>query len=151
MIEVSIACLILGAAWQWWDGHGRLYGGLPTLVRLSVAGLIVALALWSIGLPLQVSLVCGVVALLNTHMGYTKWESYKWMIPRFGGPALIVFLLTGSWLYVLLCALAGALYPALYNVERGEEIARFPRGAAILGGLSLIPYMSIGPLVSWGI
>jgi hypothetical protein len=148
MIEISIACLILGAAWQWWDGHGWL---LPTLARLGVAGLIVGLALWSTGLPILVSIICGVVALLNTHMGYTKWESYKWMIPRFGVPALVVFLLTGSWLYPLLCATAGAIYPLLYNVNRGEEIARLPRGAAILGGLSLIPYMSVGPWVSWGI
>ncbi len=150
MIEISIACLLLGAAWQWWDGHGRLYGGMPTLARLAVAGLIVSLALWSTGLPILISLICGVVALLNTHMGYTKWESYKWMVPRFGSPALIVFLLTGSWLYPLLCATAGAIYPLLYNVNRGEEMARLSRGAAILGGLSLIPYMSIAPIIILG-
>ena len=144
---IPAVCLIAGAAWQWWDGHGQKYGGVRTLVRLAIAAVIASFAVWLADLSMLQSIACVVVALLNTHMGYTKWESYQWMIPRFGGPALIIFALTGSWLYVLLCAGAGALYPKLSEYPRGEELARLPRGAAILGGLALLPYMAVGPWV----
>tara|TARA_R100000049_G_C1908540_1_gene56502 strand:- start:285 stop:743 length:459 start_codon:yes stop_codon:yes gene_type:complete len=145
---IPILCLIAGGAWQWWDGSDYA-GVLPTLVRLAIAAVIAAVALNSTDLPLLISAICGVIAILSIHLGYTKWESYKVMLPRYGGPAAVVFLLTGSWIYLLLGLAAGALYPALYNINRGEEIARVFKGAAILGGLSLLSLWVVDP-GNWG-
>lgn len=149
-LEVVIPFLVLGGAWQLWDGSDHA-GIAPTLVRLSLAGLIAAGALWYGPLPLIPAAVCGVVALLGIHLGYTKWESYKVMVPRFGGPALVVFLFSGSWIYLLLGLGVGILYPTLYGkFGRWEEVCRVFKGMALIGGLSLLGYIPVAPIITLG-
>ena len=146
---IFIPLLILGAAWSWWDGSDKA-GVLPTLVRLAIAGVIASVAIWSASIPLLPAAVCVVVALLNIHLGYTKWESWSRMIPRFSVPSLIVFLLTGSWIYVLGCLIAGALYVPFHKHIVLEQVARAFKGAAIIGGLALTSYISISPIIILG-
>jgi hypothetical protein len=146
---VFIPFFVLGAAWAWWDGSDYA-GVLPTLARLAIAVVIGSIALWTAHVEYIPLGICLVVAILNIHIGRTKWESYKVMIPRFGVPSLAVFVLTGSWIYVLLSVIAGGLYPALYKYPRGEEIARCFKGAFLIGGLSIVSYMSVAPIIVLG-
>lgn len=155
---LQFLCLFLG-------GLGRALVGSGHLSRWSVYPL-VAVVCASVGLvqfPLvQVEnllvLWAALVASLSMGMGYTQWESWKWMAVRFGLPSLVLvapLLLLHHYhtsaLYLLISLSAGLFYPHRqrafeflrldrlnYSWIDSARLAEFVAGACILGGLGLL-------------
>jgi hypothetical protein len=112
---------LLGSVGRAYVGTGR---GPDWLGRWSVYPLIallsayVGLAPIQLDLSLLVYLWAALIASLNLALGYTQWESWKWMVARFGLPSLVlvlpmIYLHTSPslLLYPLLSVLAGLFYP----------------------------------------
>jgi len=162
-----LLCIFLGGLVRAASGAG--VSPLPKILAYLILALCsVTVGLWpildlsSIANPAY-SLLGGMwlalVAALNLTLGYTQWESWKVMVPRFGLPALAGVLpllyFSVGWsclLYPLAAAGIGAFYPirekaflALFGRERqwfGVQIdssrgAEFLAGAVILGSMSL--------------
>lgn len=125
---------------------------------------IVCAAVGLTGLPVDLMNMLAILwaALISCHLGlgYTQWEDRKWMVLRFGIPALVLAgpLLffgetdaSGAGLYILLSLGAGAFYPSrqkIYEMLKLDRIqssfidsarlAEFVAGACMLGGLSVL-------------
>lgn len=71
---------------------------------------------------------------LNLAVGYTQWESWKWMALRFGLPSLVLILplayieavpVLSACLYLALSVAAGLFYPHRQRVFDALGLARF--------------------------
>jgi hypothetical protein len=149
-------CFILG-------GLARAFVGTGYLSRWAVYPFI-ALICAFIGLynvTDNIFAVCW-AALIACHLGlgWTKWEKWKWMLGRFGLPALVLTVpllylgyisMASAGIYVVLSLLAGYLYPHRekvfqllrlnkinYSWVDSARLAEFVAGVAVFGGLSIL-------------
>jgi len=155
-------CVLVGGLARALVGSGHLsrWTIYPPVAAFSAyVGLGHILDLTSIVLILWVTML----ASLNLALGYTQWESWKWMALRFGLPALVCVLPLiplglyshGLVLYVMLSLLAGLFYPHRQRVFEllhldslalrfnlswldSSRLAESVAGACILGGLSIL-------------
>lgn len=142
--------LLVGALWRFLDGMSRETTGLATGMR-NAGTIILALgAGWYSGVGWWFLWASGWAA-ASIIIGCTNWNNWTWQAIRFGGVAAIAVLPIGptAWPYVVACALGGLAYPALACVDHllprwrwldgYEAYARFPLGAAVIGGLAFLP------------
>jgi len=149
-------CFILG-------GLARAFVGTGYLSRWAVYPFI-ALICAFIGLYTVTDNIFAVcwAALIACHLGlgWTKWEKWKWMLGRFGLPALVLTVpllylgyisMASASIYVVLSLLAGYLYPHRekvfqllrlnkinYSWVDSARLAEFVAGVAVFGGLSIL-------------
>lgn len=156
---------ILGSIGRAGVGLGRgpsFLGRWSVYPPIALLSAYVGLAPIQLDLSLLVYLWAALIASLNLALGYTQWESWKWMVARFGLPSLVlvlpmIYLHTSPslLLYPLLSVLAGLFYPHRQKVFEwlrldrlslhytlswldSSRLAELIAGACILGGLSIL-------------
>lgn len=148
-MTLAILFIVAGAIWRFIDGQSRDSTGIATGLRNAVTILLAVTAALAGGLHWW-SLWAGGWAAASIIIGETRWERATWQAIRFGGLAAVAVLPIGiaGLPYVLACALAGASYTALGQVDDHlprwrwltgfEAYARFILGAAVIGGLAAL-------------
>lgn len=150
---LAVAC----GAWRFVDGLSKETSGIATGIRNVVTVALAFAAAWQPwahgwGAPDWPVFWYAAGASASIIIGCTRWEDWTWQAIRFGGMAAATALpagLVGGWIYVAACIAAGLAYPALARVDGWlprwwrfdgfEAYARFAIGAAVLGGLSMLP------------
>ena len=158
-IILTVVAFLLGGIVRSLVGAGhvsRWAGYIPCGIVCAAIGLA--------DLPLDLMNMADILwaVLISCHLGlgYTQWEDRKWMVLRFGIPAvmlagpLLFFGETNAFaagLYILLSLGAGAIYPdrqkifEILKLDRidssfidSARLAEFVAGAFILGGMAVL-------------
>lgn len=158
-IILTVVAFLLGGIVRSLVGAGyvsRWAGYIPCGIVCAAIGL----ADLPVDLMSMADILWAVLISCHLGLGYTQWEDRKWMVLRFGIPAVMLagpllffgeIEAFGAGLYILLSLAAGALYPdrqKIYEMLKLDRIqssfidsarlAEFVAGACMLGGLSVL-------------
>lgn len=140
----------LGSLWRLYDGREHPWwwngAGLAIISWASFVG--VGFNWWIVWFT--------VIIWAALQSGYTKWESFKWMIPRYLFPTMLAGLTYGiaigdksAILYGFLGLIPGLAYPILAKygndklpifwwLDGPEAYARLLAGGVLVGGLTIL-------------
>lgn len=150
--NILIFIAFAAGIWRVIDGRGQEWLPISTVARnLVTITLALIASLLTFGITPWVFWFT-TVSFLSLISGYTKWESYIAMIPRYGLPPLLASIVAAQWLdisvlnaaeYMLAGILVGIIYPSMsrwpfLGVGPLKYLPEFSAGAAMIGGIGLL-------------